>query len=236
MNALSKNNYTEGWTSISKSIPRPKAILSVSAHYYIPFCMVTSSHSPPTIHDFSGFPKELYQVDYPAPGSPELAHRVKELLKPTVVKFDESWGLDHGTWSVLKQVFPKADIPVVQLSIDETQPTMFHYEMGNRLMSLREEGILIIGSGNIVHNLAAYNWNNKDIPPFDWAMRFEKYVREMLIEGDLNSLINYQNFGDDAMLSVPIPDHYLPLYFLKSVSKENYNTDKFKIKMRTIDG
>lgn len=137
---------------------------------------------------------------------------------------------------MLKHMFSTADIPVVQLSIDETRPPIFHYEMGHRLMSLREEGILIIGSGNIVHNLAAYNWNNKDIPPFDRAMRFEKYVREMLIEGDLNSLINYQNFGDDAMLSVPIPDHYLPLYFLKSVSKENYNTDKFKIKMRTIDG
>jgi 4,5-DOPA dioxygenase extradiol len=138
--------------------------------------MVTSSHSPPIIHDFSGFPKELYQVKYPAPGSPKLAHRVKELLKPSVVRFDDSWGLDHGTWSVLNHVFPKADIPVAQLSIDETQPTIFHYEMGSRLMSLREEGILIMGSGNIVHNLAAYNWNNKDIPPFDWAMRFETYL------------------------------------------------------------
>jgi len=223
MNALSKNIYTEGWASISKSIPHPKAILSVSAHYYIPFCMVTSSHSPPTIHDFSGFPKELYQVKYPAPGSPELAHRVKELLKPTLVSFDESWGLDHGTWSVLKHVFPKADIPVVQLSINETQPTMFHYEIGNRLMSLRKEGIVIIGSGNIVHNLAAYNWKNKDRPPFDWAMRFEKYVREMLIEGDVTSLINYQNFGDDAMLSVPYPDHYLPFIYILGLRKEMEN-------------
>ena len=124
---------------------------------------------------------------------------------------------------MLKHVFPKADIPVVQLSIDETQPTMFHYEMGNRLMSLREEGILIIGSGNIVHNLAAYNWKNKDIPPFDWAMRFEKYVRKMLIKGDVTSLINYQNFGDDAMLSVPYPDHYLPFIYILGLRKEMEN-------------
>lgn len=136
MNALSQNNYTKGWVAIGKSIPRPKAILAVSAHYYIPFCLVTSNSNPPTIHDFSGFPKELYQVKYPAPGSPELARRVKELLEPTSIRFDESWGFDHGTWSVLKHVFPNADIPVVQLSIDETQPPMFHYEMGTRLRPL----------------------------------------------------------------------------------------------------
>ena len=233
MNALSKNNYTEGWASISKSIPRPKAILSISAHYYIPFCMVTSSHSPPIIHDFSGFPKELYQVKYPAPGSPELARRVKELLKPTPVRFDESWGLDHGTWSVLKYMFSAADIPVVQLSIDETQPTRFHYEIGHRLMSLREEGILIMGSGNIVHNLAAYDWNNKDIPPFDWAMRFETYVREMLIQGEFTSLIHYQNFGDDAMLSVPIPDHYLPFIYILGLRKE---MEKVSFPVQGVDG
>ncbi len=233
MNALSENIYTKGWASIGKSIQRPKAILSVSAHYYIPFCMVTSNPIPPTIHDFSGFPNELYQVEYPAPGSPELAQRVKELLKPTPVRFDESWGLDHGTWSVLKHMFSTADIPVVQLSIDENRPPIFHYEMGNRLMSLREEGILIMGSGNIVHNLAAYNWNNKDIPPFDWAMRFEKYVREMLIEGDFNSLINYQNFGDDAMLSVPIPDHYLPFIYILGLRKE---MEKVSFPVQGVDG
>lgn len=223
MNALAKNDYTEGWAAVGKSIPRPEAILSVSAHYYIPFCMVTSNPTPPTIHDFSGFPEKLYQVEYPAPGSLELARRVKALLKPASVRLDENWGFDHGTWAVLKHMYPGADIPVVQLSIDETQPPMFHYEMGNRLMPLREDGILIIGSGNIVHNLALYNWNNKNIQPFDWAVRFENYLREMLIKGDYKSLVNYQEFGDDAILSVPIPDHYLPFIYVLGLRKEMEN-------------
>jgi 4,5-DOPA dioxygenase extradiol len=153
MNAISKNVYSDGWASIGRSLPRPRAVLAVSAHWYIPACGVTGNLKPRTIHDFGGFPKELYQVQYPAPGDPELALRVKEKLAPVSVGLDESWGLDHGTWSVLKHVFPKADIPVVQLSIDEAQPPAFHYEMGKRLSSLREEGVLVIGSGNIVHNL-----------------------------------------------------------------------------------
>jgi 4,5-DOPA dioxygenase extradiol len=201
MNALAKNDYTEGWAAVGKSIPRPEAILSVSAHYYIPFCMVTSNPTPPTIHDFSGFPEKLYQVEYPAPGSLELARRVKTLLEPTQVRFDESWGFDHGAWSVLKHMYPGADIPVVQLSIDETQPPMFHYEMGNAL----------------------YNWNNKNIQPFDWAVRFENYLREMLIKGDYKSLVNYQELGDDAILSVPIPDHYLPFIYVLGLRKEMEN-------------
>jgi 4,5-DOPA dioxygenase extradiol len=154
MNAISKNSYTEGWASIGKSIPRPKAVLSISAHWYVPYCAVTSNLNPPTIHDFGGFPKELYQIKYPALGNPELALRVKDLLTPVAVNLDESWGLDHGTWSVLKHVFPKADIPVVQLSINQMQPPSFHYELGKTLAALREEDILIIGSGNIVHNLS----------------------------------------------------------------------------------
>lgn len=233
MNALSRNKYTEGWASIHGSTPRPRAILSVSAHYYIPFTMVTASLNPPTIHDFSGFPEELYQFEYPAPGSRDLAQRVKELLKPTSVKFDDNWGLDHGTWSVLRHVFPNADIPVVQLSIDETQPPKFHYEMGHRLMSLREEGVLIVGSGNIVHNLSAYKWTGRDMDPFDWAMRFENYVREMLMKGEYKSLIDYQNFGDDAILSVPSPDHYLPFIYVLGLCEE---TEEVSFPVQGIDG
>ena len=184
MNALSRNVYTDGWVSIGKSIPRPKAVLAVSAHWYIPACAVTANLVPRTIHDFGGFPRELYQVEYPAPGSPELARRVKDLLVPVSVGLDESWGLDHGTWSVLRHVFPDVDIPVVQLSIDERRPPPLHYEIGKRLVSLREEGVLVIGSGNVVHNLHSYAWGSRGVHPFDWAVRFEKHARELLLKGD----------------------------------------------------
>jgi 4,5-DOPA dioxygenase extradiol len=233
MNALSKNSYTQGWASIGKSIPRPKAILAVSAHWYIPYCAVTSNLNPRTIHDFGGFPKGLYQIEYPAPGSLELALRVKDLLAPVSVILDEGWGLDHGTWAVLKHVFPKADIPIVQLSIDETQPPSFHYELGKRLAALREEGLLIIGSGNIVHNLSAYSWGEGDVQPFDWAVRFEEHARESLIKGDDTPLVNYQNFGRDAILSAPTPEHYLPLLYVLGLRRKN---EKVSFPVQGIDG
>ncbi len=233
MNALSENNFTRGWAAIAQSVPRPKTILSVSAHYCIPFSMVTSNPDPPTIHDFSGFPEELYHVKYSAPGSIALARRVKELLKPDLVRFDESWGLDHGTWSVLKHMFPDADIPVVQLSIDETRSAIFHYEMGKRLMPLREEGVLILGSGNIVHNLAAYDWKNRDRHPFEWAMRFEEFVRQMLIQRDHQPLINYEQFGNDAMMAVPTPDHFLPFLYVLGLHR---HMEKISFPVQGIDG
>ena len=180
MNALTKNSYTAGWASLGKTLPRPKAILAVSAHWYIQGCAVTVNAAPPTIHDFGGFPKELYEIQYPAPGSPELARQVRDLLSPVPVGLDESWGIDHGTWSVLVHLFPNANIPVVQLSIDSRQAPFFHYELGKRLMSLREEGILILGSGNVVHNLSAYVWGDSAAPAFDWAMRFENRVRQLV--------------------------------------------------------
>lgn len=214
MNALTKNTYTEGWQSIGKALPRPKAVLAISAHWYIPHCAVTSNRLPPTIHDFGGFPKELFEAQYPAPGSVELAKRVQALLAPAKVILDESWGLDHGTWSVLMHVFPDADIPVVQLGIDKTKPPQFHYELGKQLQPLREEGVLVIGSGNIVHNLAAYAWGKPDIEPFDWGVRFKDYVKLGLSQGNDESLLGYQRFGEDAMLSVPTPEHYLPLLYI----------------------
>jgi 4,5-DOPA dioxygenase extradiol len=233
MNALSKNSYTEGWASIGKSIPRPKAVLSVSAHWYIPTCAVTSNPAPRTIHDFGGFPKELYRIEYPAPGSPELASRVQDLLSPAAVSLDESWGLDHGTWSVLKHVFPKADIPVVQLSIDETRPPSFHYEFWKSLGTLREEGILIIGSGNIVHNLSAYSWDEGDVHPLDWAMRFEKQARDLLLQGEDRPLVNYQDLGRDAILSAPTPEHYLPLLYVLGLRRKE---EKVSFPVQGIDG
>jgi len=221
LNALLRNTHTEGWAAMGKSIPRPSAVLCVSAHWYLPGTRVTSMAQPATIHDFGGFPRELYEVEYPAPGSPELARRVSELLRPIPVALDEeSWGLDHGTWSVLCHVFPETDIPVVQLSIDETQPPSFHYQTGKRLAALRDEGVLVIGSGNIVHNLHTYAWGRHDFEPFDWAVRFETRARELLLAGDDAPLVDYEALGRDATLSVPTPDHYLPLLYIMALRRE----------------
>ena len=214
MNAVSRNSYSEGWAAIGASIPRPKAVLSVSAHWYIPACAITAVPAPRTIHDFGGFPRELYEVQYPAPGSPDLARRVTGLLSPVSAVLDASRGLDHGTWSVLTHVFPKADVPVVQLSIDERQPPLFHYEIGKRLDALRDEGVLVIGSGNLVHNLHTYAWGEHGVQAFDWAVRFENRVRELLLNGDDARIVAYEELGRDAMLSVPTPDHYLPLLYI----------------------
>jgi 4,5-DOPA dioxygenase extradiol len=214
MNALGHNAYSKGWADIGRKIPRPRAVLAVSAHWYIRNTMVTAMPAPRTIHDFGGFPRELYQVRYPAPGNPDLADRIRNLLHPISVDRDEQWGLDHGTWAVLCHVFPGADVPVVQLSIDKTKPAAFHYEIGKRLAPLRDEEILIIGSGNLVHNLHSYAWGQHATEPFDWAVRFENQVRQRLITSDDAPLIAYETLGLDAILSVPTPDHYLPLLYV----------------------
>ena len=215
MNALMRNPYTERWAAIGRKLPKPKAVLSVSAHWYIQDAAVTVSTSPRTIHDFGGFPPELYQVQYPAPGDPELGARIHQLLKPLQVRFDERWGLDHGTWSVLCHVYPQADVPVVQLSIDESQPPSFHYELGKRLALLRDEGVLIVGSGNLVHNLHAYAWGRHTQEPYDWAVSFERRVRELLLGGEHDPLVEYEDkLGRESVLAVPTPDHYLPLLYV----------------------
>ena len=214
MNALESNAYTEGWRRIGRSLPRPGAVLAVSAHWYLPGTLVTAMARPRTIHDFGGFPRPLHEFRYDAPGSPELAERVQSLLAPLPVGLDAEWGLDHGTWSVLTHVFPDADVPVVQLSMDETQPAAFHYEVGQRLAVLREEGILVIGSGNLVHNLHAYAWGRHPTEPFDWALRFEGDARRLIEKGDHAPLVGYEALGRDASLSAPTPDHYLPLLYV----------------------
>lgn len=233
MNALANNPWTEGWATIGKEIPRPRSVLSISAHWYLPATLVTIAPTPRTIHDFGGFPRELYEVKYPAIGDPELARRVQSLLAPTSVGLDEAWGLDHGTWSVLKHVFPEADVPVVQLSIDETQPAEVHYKIAKRLAPLRDEGVLIMGSGNLVHNLHAYAWGRKEVEPLDWAVRFEEWARELLLAGDHDPLINFESHGKDALLSVPTPDHYLPLLYVIALQREN---DEVTFPVEGFDG
>ena len=214
LNALEDNAYTRAWRSVGNTLERPRAIVAVSAHWYLPGTRVTAMERPRTIHDFRGFPPELYDVGYPAPGEPALARRIAQLLQPLPVQLDEEWGLDHGTWSVLKHVFPAADVPVIQLSIDATRPPTFHHELGRRLAPLRDAGVLVIGSGNVVHNLQVYAWRRRVIEPYDWALRFETAVREALVSGDQRLLIEYQELGEDARLSVPSPEHYLPLLYV----------------------
>jgi 4,5-DOPA dioxygenase extradiol len=215
MNALQRNAYTEAWAAIGRALPRPDAIVVVSAHWYLPGTAVTAMRAPRTIHDFGGFPRELFEVVYPAPGDPALARRIQGLLAPVPVVLDEEeWGLDHGTWSVLCHLFPDASVPVVQISIDETQKAEFHYALGRRLSELRDDGILVVGSGNLVHNLHAYAWGRHPVEPFDWAVRFERRARELLAAGDHGPLVAYETLGRDAMLSVPTPEHFLPLVYV----------------------
>lgn len=214
MNALYQNAYTQAWSSIGASIPQPKGVVCISAHWYLPKTAVTAMEKPRTIHDFGGFPRELHEVQYPAPGSPELAARVADLLSPVPVEMDMSWGLDHGTWSILVHTFPDANIPVVQLSIDESKEANWHYEIARQLAPLRDEGILIIGSGNIVHNLQMYSWDDRNLKAYDWAARFEEMARSALSAGEFEPLVAYETLGRDAMLSAPAPDHYLPLLYV----------------------
>ena len=233
INAVSRNAYSKGWSDIGASIPRPRAVLAISAHCYMPDSAVTISSAPRTIHDFGGFPDELYQVKYPAAGDSALARQVRDVLSPTPVRLDENWGLDHGTWSVLIHIFPKADVPVVQLSINGEQPPHFHFEMGKRLAALREEGVLVIGSGSVVHNLQTYSWGTRGRQPYDWAVRFEKRVRDLLLNGDDSRLVAYEDLGRDAMLSVPTPEHYLPLLYILGLRRKD---DPVSFPVQGIDG
>jgi 4,5-DOPA dioxygenase extradiol len=233
LNIVRHNHWTKGWAALGDLFPRPRAILAISAHWYVPATTVTAMRHPRTIHDFGGFPRELYEIDYPAPGDPDLASRVQALLTPIGVDSDEEWGLDHGTWSLLYHMFPKADIPVVQLSINRRQPHPFHYEIGKQLSPLRDEGILIIGSGNLVHNLHAYAWGQHSVEPFDWAVRFEKQVRKLLLAGEDGPLTEYEKLGRDAILSVPTPDHYLPLLYIIALRRKG---EPISFPVQGVDG
>ena len=233
MNALQHNQWTDGWNNLGNTLPRPRAILCISAHWYLPATLVTAMDTPRTIHDFGGFPRELYQVKYPARGDLELARRVQELLAPLPVGLDNEWGLDHGTWSVLVHVYPEADVPVVQLSIDETQPPAFHFDVGKRLAPLRDEGILIVGSGNLVHNLHTYAWGMHTPEPYDWTVRFESVAKELMATGKVEPLIDYETLGRDALLAIPTPDHYLPLLYVLGARRAE---DPVTFPIQGVDG
>ena len=220
MLTLEDNRYTRAWRALGAAMPKPKAILCVSAHWFTRGSAVTAMRAPKTIHDFGGFPRALFDVRYPAPGDPALAARVAELLAPVEVVQDESWGLDHGAWTVLRHAFPDADVPVVQLSIDATQPPDWHYDLGERLAPLRDEGVLVAGSGNVVHNLGLMR-RGDGVPAFDWAVRFNDRIRASLAAKERAGLTGYAAQGDDARLSVPTPEHYLPIVYVAALARED---------------
>jgi 4,5-DOPA dioxygenase extradiol len=219
MNALERNRYTDAWRAFGASVPRPRAILAVSAHWYVNATAVTAMPRPRTIHDFYGFPPELSAVQYPAAGLPELADEIAEVVKPEHVGADhDGWGLDHGTWSVLVHAFPKADVPVVQLSINALQPPRYHLAMGRKLAALRARGVMVVGSGNVVHNLRAIDWKQPDAG-FDWARRFDAAARRIMTErpGDAVELFEHPDFH----MAVPTDEHFLPLLYIAGMAAES---------------
>jgi len=219
MNALEGNEFTLGWQSLTKNLPKPKAILCVSAHWETRGTYVTAMEKPKTIHDFGGFPPELHAVQYPAPGSPELAKQAAGLIKKTEVGLDYEWGFDHGSWSVVKRMYPNADIPMIQLSLDHYKDPRWHYELARELGELRKKGILIIGSGNMVHNLRMLNWQNPG-DKYDWAEEANTTFKSLIEKGDHQPLINYTALGKPAALAIPTPEHYLPLLYVLGLKEE----------------
>lgn len=219
MNALEDNEFTQGWEEMARQLPQPKAILCISAHWETRGTGVTAMPQPKTIHDFGGFPQELFDYQYPAPGSPELAQLVKQtIIKAPVVLDHQGWGLDHGTWSVLTKMYPAADIPVVQLSLDATKEPAYHYALGQELAALRDRGILIVGSGNIVHNLRLVSFS--ETGGYDWAIEFDETMKQLMLAGDHAAIVNYQALGKTARLAVPTNEHFLPLLYVIALQSE----------------
>jgi 4,5-DOPA dioxygenase extradiol len=233
MNAIEENEFVAGFRDAGKTIPRPHAILCVSAHWETKGTYVTAMEKPRTIHDFGSFPRALYDVQYPAPGSPELAKETKSVISKTEVGLDEKWGLDHGAWSVIKHLYPEADVPVIQLSLDYTQTPQQHYELARELAGLREKGVLIIGSGNMVHNLKMVDWDklNDDEFGFDWAFEAGEKMKKYILNGDHKSLIQYRSQGRAFDLAIPTPEHYLPLLYTLALKQENENITIFNDKV-----
>lgn len=222
LNAIEENQFTEGWRTIAQTIPKPEAILCISAHWETKGTYVTAMEKPKTIHDFGGFPRELYEVQYPASGSPDLAVRTREAIKKTEIGLDQSWGLDHGCWSVMKHLYPAADVSVIQMSLDFNKPPQYHYELAKELAPFRREGVLIIGSGNIVHNLRMVAWDKMNEPEFgyDWAVEANEKIKSFILSGDHKSLIGYKSQGRAFSLAIPTPEHFLPLLYILALKEE----------------
>ncbi len=229
MNGIENNEFSEQWVKMGRELTAPKAVLCISAHWFTRGTFVTAMENPQTIHDFGGFPKQLFDVQYPAPGDPVLAKETASLVHKTLVGLDHEWGLDHGTWSVVRRMFPEAKIPVLQLSIDYTKGPQFHYELAKELSSLRRKGVLIIGSGNMVHNLGILNWNLTD-SGYDWAIEMNDTFKNLIAKGDHTPLINYESLGKAAKLSIPTPEHYLPLIYTLGLKEESESVSFFNDK------
>jgi 4,5-DOPA dioxygenase extradiol len=232
MNAIEENEFVQGFRNVGKEIPKPNAIIVVSAHWETNGTFVTAMEKPKTIHDFGGFPKELYEVQYPAPGSPELAKEIKNKVKKTEVGLDVNWGLDHGAWSVVKHLYPDADVPVIQMSLDYRQSPQYHFELSRELSSLRKKGVLIIGSGNMVHNLRMVDWRRLDEVDYgyDWAVEASEKMKQFILSGDYKQLINYQSQGREFNLAVPTPEHFLPLLYALALKEESEDVTLFNDK------
>lgn len=231
MNAIEENEFVQGFRNIAGQIKKPKAILCISAHWETRGTFVTAMSNPRTIHDFGGFTKELYEVQYPAPGSPELAKEARDLVKTTEVGLDDKWGLDHGAWSVIKHLYPGADVPVIQMSLDYYQKPQYHYDLARELGLLREKGVLIIGSGNMVHNLGLVDWRRlNESFSYEWAQEANDKMKQYILNDDHKSLINYQQLGREFQLAVPTAEHYLPLLYTLALKGKNETADFFNDK------
>ena len=232
MNAIEDNIFSKRWQQMGKEIPIPKAVVVVSAHWLTKGTMVTAMSNPKTIHDFGGFPQALFDVQYPAPGSPELATEIQKLITNPAVELDHDWGLDHGTWSVVKHMYPDADIPVLQLSIDCYKPAAYHYELAKQLLALRKKGVLIIGSGNMVHNLRMVAWDKLNEPEygFDWALEMNDVFKNKISNGFHKELIQYEKLHKAATLAIPTPDHYYPLLYILALQTDNDKVEFFNDK------
>ena len=230
MNGIEHNEYSESWANLAKKIPVPKAVLVVSAHWYTHGTFVTAMNFPSTIHDFGGFPQALFDVQYPAPGNLKLAKEISSLAHSTHIELDHDWGLDHGTWTVVRHMYPEANIPVLQLSIDYTKSPAQHYEIAKEIYALRKKGILVIGSGNMVHNLRMLSWEMINGGGYDWANEMNDKFKNLIINGDHQPLINYSSLGKDAMLAIPTPEHYLPLIYTLGLKNDQEELSFFNDK------